>query len=187
MKRTLALLVGLMLCISLIPAASVAEEPAYSYSMVMYNFGPLDEDPIMVKHWEEKYGVDFDLIYAETSSLRDQVNLMIAGGEIPDVMQHIDSAAYFDQGILGGWTEEFFREKAPRLSAYIDEIEPAAWSYAKFDGELMYSIPGFRLYNTVTSPIIWRTDWLENVGISEIPKTIDDVEAAFYKFVNDDP
>lgn len=186
MKKTLVMILAMMLCIGLLPATLAGEQP-YKYSMVMYNFGPLDEEPAMEKIWEEKYGVNFDLIYVENSSLQEQVNLMIASNEIPDVMQHIDSASYFDQGILGGWTEEFFREHAPRLSAYIDEIEPAAWAYAKFDGELMYSIPGFRLYNTVASPYIWRTDWLKKVGIEEIPEKLEDVEAAFYKFVNEDP
>jgi putative aldouronate transport system substrate-binding protein len=186
MKRTLALLLGLAVLLAIAPTAAFAED-TYSYSMVMYNFGPLDDEPVMEKYWEDKYGVDFNLVYAEQSSKQEQINLMVAAGEIPDVMQDINSASYFDQGIIGGWTEEFFREHAPKLSAYIDEIQPAAWGYSKFDGELMYSIPGFRLYNSVTSPIIIRTDWLEAVGVTELPKTLDEYESVFYKFANDDP
>lgn len=186
MKKTLALLIGLAMVLGMFASVAMAAEP-YSYSMVMYNFGPLDEEPVMEKYWEEKYGVDFKLVYAEQSSKRDQINLMVAGGEIPDVLQDIDANSYYEQGIIGGWTEEFFREHAPRLSAYIDEIQPASWNYVKYDGELMYSIPGFRLYNSVTSPVIIRTDWLEKVGITELPKTIEDYEKAFYAFVNDDP
>lgn len=61
------------------------------------------------------------------SSAAEQINLMISAGEIPDVMQSIDANAYYQQGIIGGWSEEFFREHAPRLSAYIDETEPKSW------------------------------------------------------------
>lgn len=186
MKKTLALLIGLAIMLSLIPPVALAEEP-YSYSMVMYNFGPLDEDPIMVKKWEEKYGVDFNLIYVEQSSAAEQINLLVAGGEIPDVMQSINAQSYFEQGIIGGWTEEFFRAHAPRLAAYTDATDANAWGYAKYDGELMYSIPGFRLYNTVTSPIIIRTDWLKNVGIEKLPVTIEEYEDMFYKFAKNDP
>lgn len=188
MKKAILILVALVLALSCVPAVSFAEsgEP-YTYTMVMYNFGPLDEDPVMVKKWNEKYGVIFKPLNVEQSSAQEQINLMISAGEIPDVMQSIDANAYYEQGIIGGWTEAFFREHAPRLSAYIDEIEPKSWAYTRYDGEHMYSIPGFRLYNTVTSPVIWRTDWLETLGIAEIPETLEDVEAAFYRIAKEDP
>lgn len=186
MKRTLSLLLVMLLVTALLPAAFAGAEEKYAYSMVMSNFGPLDENPKMELYWENEYGVDFELLYVESSNAREQVNLMVTGGEIPDVMQTIDMRAYFEQGILGGWTEEFFREHAPNMSKYIDDTNPAAWNYAKFDGELMYTIPGFRMYNSVVSPLIWRTDWLENVGM-EMPRTLEEFEAVCYAFANDDP
>ena len=48
----------------------------------------------------------------------------------------------------------------------LTETDPSAWQIAKFDGELMYSIPCFRKYDTIVTPVVWRTDWLENVGIT---------------------
>jgi putative aldouronate transport system substrate-binding protein len=137
MKRKVAiLLLALMVFVSLPFAVMQAEEP-YTYTMVMYNFGPLDEDPLMVKHWNDKYGVVFKPINVEQSSAQEQINLMISAGEVPDIMQSIDANAYFQQGIIGGWTEEFFREHAPRLAKYIDETEPKSWAYAKYDGTNM--------------------------------------------------
>jgi len=185
MKKTLAMLLGILMLLSVVPA--FAEGETYNYSMVMYNFGPLDENPVMVQKWNEKYGVNFELVYVEQSSAADQINLLVSSGECPDVLQSINAQSYFEQGIIGGWTEEFFRENAPRISTFIDETDANAWSYCKYDGELMYSIPGFRLYNSVTAPVIWRTDWLKNVGIDEIPVTLEEVEEAFYKFAQEDP
>lgn len=187
MKRSLSFFLAFILVITLAPAAVLAEGQTYTYTMVMQNFGPLYENPKMVDYWNQQYGVEFKLVYVENASAGEQINLMVAGGDIPDVLQYIDQRSYFDQGIIGGWTEEFFRENAPNISKYIDEVNPAAWSYAKFDGELMYTIPGFRMYNTVASPIIFRTDWLKKVGIEEMPKTLEEYEKAFYAFVNDDP
>ena len=112
---------------------------------------------------------------------------MVTAGEIPDVLQYVDKQAYYEQGIIGGWTEEFFREHAPNLSAWIDAENPAAWNYVKYDGELMYTIPVYRLFNTVAGPLVWRADWLRNVGIDKIPETLEETEAAFYAFVNNDP
>ena len=159
----------------------------YEYSMVMHNFGPWDENPEMLEMWENEYNADFNLVYVETATAGDQINLMIASGEIPDVLQMVDMNQYYKDGIIGGWTEEFFREHAPNLSKYIDETDPSAWQIAKFDGELMYSIPCFRKYDTIASPVVWRTDWLKNVGIEEIPKTLEEFENAFYKFAQNDP
>lgn len=163
------------------------ETEHYTYRMVMRNFGPWDEDAEMVARWEEEYNVDFDLVYVEDSSAADQINLMVASGDVPDVLQYVNQNKYYMDGIIGGWTEEFFREHAPNLSKFIDETDPSAWQISKFDGELMYSIPGFRKYDTISSPVVWRTDWLENVGITEIPQTLDEVEEAFYKFAKEDP
>ncbi len=159
----------------------------YEYSMAMRNFGPWDENPEMLVRWEEEYNADFNLVYVEDAQGADQINLMVASGEIPDVMQYVDMNKYYQDGIIGGWTEEFFREHAPNLSKYIDETDPSAWQIAKFDGELMYSIPCFRLYDTIATPVVWRTDWLKNVGIENIPRTLDEFEDAFYKFAKNDP
>lgn len=186
MRKTVTLLLALLMCFSVAFSASASTEP-YTYTMVMYNFGPLDEDPIMVKHWNEKYGVTFQPINVEQSSAQEQINLMISGGEIPDIMQSIDANAYYQQGIIGGWTEEFFRKHAPRLAKYIDETEPKSWAYTRYDDVNMYSIPGFRLYNTVTSPFIWRTDWLKALGLDAPPEKLEDVEAVFYRIAKEDP
>lgn len=159
----------------------------YTYRMVMNNFGPWDDNAEMIERWEKEYNVDFELIYVENSSAGDQINLMVASGDVPDVLQYVDQNKYYVDGIIGGWTEEFFREHAPNLSKFIDETDPSAWQISKFDGELMYSVPGFRKYDTISTPVVWRTDWLENVGITEIPKTLEEVEEAFYKFAKEDP
>lgn len=168
-------------------AGSEGSEKHYQYSMVMHNFGPWDDKPEMVERWEKEYNADFNLVYVETASAGDQINLMIASDDIPDAMQMVDMNKFYKDGIIGGWSEEFFREHAPNLSKYIDETDPSAWQIAKFDGNLMYSIPCFRKYDTIASPVIWRTDWLKNVGIEEIPRTLDEFEDAFYKFTQGDP
>lgn len=165
----------------------ITDGKVYKYKMVMQNFGPWDEKPEMVRYWEEYFGdVSFELIYVQ-ENFNDKVNLMVSSDEIPDVLQGIDQQKYFEQGIIGGWEETFFRKNAPKIAKYIDNTDASAWNLAKFDGNLMYSIPGFRLYNTIPNPVWWRTDWLQTLGINEIPQKLEDVEAAFYKISNSDP
>lgn len=47
MKKATLLLLALAMLLAAMPLAAGAEEAAepYTYTMVMYNFGPLDEDP----------------------------------------------------------------------------------------------------------------------------------------------
>ncbi len=171
------------------PTASGSSEADehYAYSMVMHNFGPWDDTPEMVERWEQEYNAEFNLEYVETASAGDQINLMIASDDIPDVMQMVDMNKFYKDGIIGGWSEEFFREHAPNLSKYIDQADPSAWQISKFDGNLMYSIPCFRKYDTIATPVVWRTDWLKNVGINDLPKTLAEYETALYKFAKEDP
>lgn len=159
----------------------------FAYNMVMHNFGPWDDTPEMGERWEKEYNAEFNLEYVETASAGDQINLMIASDDIPDVMQMVDMNKFYKDGIIGGWSEEFFREHAPNLSKYIDETDPSAWQISKFDGNLMYSIPCFRKYDTIATPVVWRTDWLKNVGINDLPKTLAEYETALYKFAKEDP
>lgn len=187
MKRTILILLALAMIVTVLPVTSIAEDEVYTYTMAMYNFGPIDDDAVMVKMWNEKYGVNFVPVYREQSNAGELTNMMVANGETPDIMQSIDADAYFKQGVIGGWTEEFFREYAPRTAAYLDENAPESYAYSKYDDKLMYTIPGLRLYNTVADPFIWRIDWLEALGYEELPVTLDEVEEAFYKIAKEDP
>jgi putative aldouronate transport system substrate-binding protein len=49
---------------------------------------------------------------------------------------------------------------------------------------------GFEVVNlnmNYETPIIWRDDWLKNVGINKIPTTLDETEKALYAIVKGDP
>jgi len=78
------------------------------------------------------------------------------------------------------------KKYAPYLyNDYIEKQLPGSLKYGMIDGKL-YGIPmpAGILYR---KPMVWRGDWLKNVGITKTPETLDEFEQAFYKFVNDDP
>lgn len=170
--------------------ATGTEEKVYTYTIVPALSSPADENAEMKLYWEQKFNAKFELIYLENSKYFDLLNLRIASNQIPDVMnmqslQYISQ--YKDEGVLGGWEEEFFRKNAPKLAKMIDEKLPKdAIKLSKIDGK-MYTVPGARYHNKFNAPVIWRTDWLKKLGINEIPKKLEDVEKAFYKFRNEDP
>lgn len=163
------------------------EKKTYKYRMAMYNDSPWNDDIKSLDYYKKMFpDLDIDLVYVEKSSADEKMNLMISSGDIPDVMQFGNKDMLYNQGVYGCWTEEFFREHAPNISKMIDETDPMAWEYAKYDGKNMYSIPGWNINTTYPRISVYNKKWLEAVG-EEVPKTIEDAERVFYKFTDDDP
>lgn len=162
-------------------------DASYHYTMAMYNKGPWNEPTESLEYYKELFpDMDIELVYVEQANASEKISLLISSGDVPDVMQMVDRNALYSQGVLGCWTEEFFREHAPNISKIIDETDPNAWDYVKYDGENMYSIPGWNLNNTFPEISVWNQNWLDAVG-EEVPTTLEDAERIFYKFVTDDP
>ena len=187
MKKTLSLLLALAL---LLAAACIGHaDERYVYTSAQYNVGPIDENPPVVQRINEKYGVEFQMVYIEDSSRSQQISLLASSNELPDIIympSAIDAQMLYDQGMIGTWTEEFFREHAPRISAMIDTYAPSGWSAVKFDGK-MYTVPGIRYVNTIPTCIAWNADWLAKLGVTEIPTSLEEMEKLLYRFAKEDP
>ena len=54
------------------------------------------------------------MIYLENSNADAQINLLAASDELPDVFAYGDEQMLLEQGMIGTWTEEFFREHMPK-------------------------------------------------------------------------
>ena len=166
---------------------SDSSDKVYHYTMAMYNSGPWNDPVESLAYYKEIFpDIDIELVYVEKANATEKISLLIGSKDTPDVMQMADRDTLYNQGALGSWTEEFFREHAPNISKIIDEIDPEAWNYVKYDGENMYSIPGWNLNNTYSEISVWNQDWLDAVG-EKVPTTLEDAERVFYKFVKDDP
>ena len=115
MKKTLALLLAAPAPCALLPAASLAEEPEYTYTVAPYTTGPLGEKTPIIDFMNEHYHVKFEMIYLENSNADAQINLLAASDELPDVFAYGDEQMLLEQGMIGTWTEEFFRSICPSI------------------------------------------------------------------------
>ena len=187
MKKTLALLLAALMLCALLPAASLAEEPEYTYTVAPYTIGPLGEKTPIIDFMNEHYHVKFEMIYLENSNADAQINLLAASDELPDVFAYGDEQMLLEQGMIGTWTEEFFREHMPKYSAMIDEYIPLAWSLCKKDG-MMYTLPGMN-YEYLAAPDVcaWNRDWLDKLEVSEIPTDLDGMVQLMYRIAKEDP
>ena len=105
-------------------------------------------------------------------------NLMIAGGELPDIIIHTltDPQSYIDQGIILPLNEYIEGGKTPNLKKYLDE-HPEIDKAIKTDNGDYYMFPWARNDDWLLvfrGPAV-RKDWLEECGLEE-PVTLKDYD-----------
>jgi len=146
-------------------------------------------DAKYVKIMEDKYNIDLDIWECYGENYVTQVNAKIAGGEIPDVVKMsggLPVADYVKQGLIIPIEEDFLKTNMPKYYADLYALSPTPFKYCKVDGKI-YGIPGTSADGIYHFTCIFRSDWLANVGITKVPETLAEYEAAFYAFTNDDP
>lgn len=138
---------------------------------------------------EEKFKVDIKPLFYPKQNYNDKKTMLMASGEIPDVIYEMDPAYVagdVSQGFLAEVDYEKIAEKAPTLYKNITDEEAKAWLYSRVDGK-NYGIPNMTYSNQLGRLGLWRTDWLKNVGIDKIPETIDEMHDALVKITKNDP
>ncbi len=194
MRKWLSLLLAAMMVLGMLPAIATAEENPYAehYKIVWttYIAAPLNADATLLKMVEEKFNVDIDMLNYEDANFLEQLNLAIGSGDTPDVIRLKDPSqlvTYIDQGVIGEFDLELVREHLPFLTYWLDQLEDGAfWSMGAYEGA-QYGIPGISNGNVFHLPSIYNKDWMEAVGVTETPKTLEELETLLYKFANEDP
>ncbi|WP_409346356.1 extracellular solute-binding protein [Paenibacillus sp. MBLB4367] len=160
-----------------------------SISWVSGQSTPVDANAKMIKYWNEKLNVKLDIWNVESNNFAEAMNLKFASGEIPDRMVVNGFAMlqkYVDQDLLAEIPLEMLKKHAPNVYAKTEKEMPNAFEYAKISGKI-YGIPKLVMYDRFRAPVVWRGDWLKNVGIAKTPETLEEFEQAIYKLANGDP
>ncbi|WJH37005.1 ABC transporter substrate-binding protein [Paenibacillus sp. CC-CFT747] len=136
---------------------------------------------------EDKFNAKFKFWYVDPNKWDDNVNVRLGAGEMPDVIKvrtQKNLVNYIDQGVLAPISRDLIDKFAPTYAKYLDTTYPETWDYVKSGGKL-YGIPATTTpYSTL---VVWREEWLKNVGITKVPETLAEFEDALYKFRNNDP
>lgn len=114
----------------------------------------------------EPLGVHVDLIPVPRSGSDNQVNLMLAGGEAPDIIRTYDRqrvATYASQGGILDLTE-YMDYLSEEYRAHTDAIE-----FCQFEGG-QYALPGIYAYHGKSHETFLRQDLVSEMGIS-MPST----------------
>jgi putative aldouronate transport system substrate-binding protein len=160
--------------------------PTYEYA-IQLGYTP-EDNTFGQKYFEKKFNVKIKHIRLEGGNRLEQLNLMYATGTIPDLVDGSLGLVteYTKQGLLAEIPEDLIKKNMPGYYKTLQKYDSGLLSIAKVDGKNM-GLPRFSISGGVPRPAAIRQDWLENVGITQLPKTLDELEEAFIKFRNEDP
>jgi putative aldouronate transport system substrate-binding protein len=136
--------------------------------------------------------VDFKHPGGDGAQVTEQFNLMIASGNLPDVIQtNWLSVPRGPQNAIKEGTiirlNELIEENAPNFKKFLED-HPDIASMIKTDEGDIYSFPFIRLDEKIKiyyGPIM-RMDWLKTLNLDP-PTTIEEWETVLTAFKNDDP
>jgi putative aldouronate transport system substrate-binding protein len=169
-------------------------------SVAPYMFGPIEKDIItpMVEEVVKGYGYNVELenIYIETSAYHDVLNLRIASNEAPDIFYPGDIGrlySWYDQGAIAEWDRSFLEKNAPDFvrnwsnnKIVSDKYFDLPWKMGSKDGK-MIALPAINADFGPTLNAVYNKQWLDKLGVKELPLSLEDWYALMTRFAKEDP
>ena len=213
MATVVALVLALSLCACSTPAPAATEAPAVTTAPAqntavptataaatqapevpaepmdiswMASGAPLEPNSWGELTFNEVFNVKLEIIQAEDDAER---NVLFASGVVPDfiAVSNINQlTSYTDQGLLAEVPISMIEQNMPTYYPMCISYDPNFFTYSIINDQNM-GVAKFRATSTAPIAAAIRADWLTNVGIDKVPSTIEELEAAFVAFVQNDP
>ena len=137
---------------------------------------------------EEKFNVEIEPLFYEENKYQDKKVMLMAGGEIPDLIYELDPLHVFndvDQDFVVEVPYDTIKQYAPEYFAYLTEYAPAAWIYSRYEDK-NWGVPNVNHSHMLSKSAVYRKDWLDKFNL-DVPETLDELHTALYQFANGDP
>lgn len=138
---------------------------------------------------QEDTGVKINFIHPTVGKEKEQFNLMITSGELPDIIQY---ASYYNGGVLQGYNDGVYADLTP----YLEEYAPDYLALINSSDELRREVYkdgkviAFERIKTeddlISCRVLLRGDWLKEFGM-DVPVTLEDYEAYFQAILDNKP
>lgn len=141
------------------------------------------------KELEDRFNVEIENVKVDIYNL-EQVNVYFASGESADVIMHNASRIdqMVDSGVIRDVPFEWLEQYAPAIVQALDGVAPTElWRDKGSYGGKFYAVPSLSKTWLTPRVLSLRKDWMEAVGVSEIPETLDQLEDLLLKLRNGDP
>ena len=168
---------------------SVSAEGTKEYTLFgMYNTQIFDEQFAIFKKATELTGVTLkSKISQNATDEKEAYNLMIASGDLPDIIRSSSGTDLETLGLDGGSIalEELVEEHAPNIKAYWKKNPDHKRIATAYDGH-SYFIPYYTPKGVPGSVFFVRQDWLDKLGLPQ-PVTVTDYYNTLKAFRTQDP
>ncbi len=216
MKKLLILLLSAILVLTACSSndkASKEKEPAKDVAVNKEGFPIVDEEITLsmmapgtglaewkdmptLKEYSEKTNINFEYITPPMSDFQTKLNLAFASGDIADIIYAAGSTNltagmevdYGKQGVLIP-LEDLIDEHAPNIKKLFEENPEIKKSVTTVDGHI-YSLPAINMHPTsgwYRGPMWFNGQWLDALGVKELPKTTDELYDLLVRFKTEDP
>ncbi|MCF6409491.1 extracellular solute-binding protein [Pseudalkalibacillus salsuginis] len=154
------------------------------------------KDMPTLKEYSEKTNINFEYITPPMSDFQTKLNLAFASGDIADIIYAAGSSNltagmevdYGKQGVLVP-LEGLIEEHAPNIRKIFEENPEIKKSITTVDGHI-YSLPAINMHPTsgwYRGPMWFNGQWLDALGVKELPKTTDELYDLLVRFKTEDP
>jgi putative aldouronate transport system substrate-binding protein len=168
-----------------LPAKTSLQNNSRPFSITImttsFTKSPAGSESPVVKAIEDFTGTRLNFQWVSNSSYEVQMNLILASGNLPDVML-ITSKSF---SAVNAARNGAFAEIGSRLNNYknLRQMNRIVMNNILIDNKL-YGLPRMRILGRYGA--IYRKDWLQNTGLKE-PETIDDFYNMLKAFTYADP
>jgi len=182
--KSLVIICILALLLSSLVVGFGATKSKYSFKITFmtqtFDADPAPPDSPVLLKLEDYTKVDVDVIWVPSTAYDDKLNIMLASGNLPMVLYANKTAS-----IIGAARAGAFWELGPYLKNYknLKKANPIVLWNSSIDGKI-YGI--YRARNLGRNGIVYRKDWLKNVGL-DTPQTIDEFYKMLKAFTYNDP
>jgi len=165
----------------------VSDEPIELSIFLLDGIWHFDNEWPVFKKAEEMTNVTLSGTLSKSVSDGTQAfNLMMASGEIADIVQHYGKDDFFRYGAEGAFValDDLIEQHAPNIKAFLEKRPDVKKFITAPDGKIYY-IP-YVTDGEVAEGWFIRKDWLDKLGLQE-PKTVDEFYAVLKAFKEQDP
>lgn len=143
---------------------------------IAYDEGENSADNYIIDYLEEKLNVEYQYAFSvDPSTYNTKVNMTIASGELPDVMNvnYMQLVELVEADAIEDMTEAFATYASEGLKGCFESTGGITVDLATFDGKMMAI--GDICPSMDCVPVLWvRADWLEECGL-EAPSTLEEI------------
>lgn len=188
--RKLALFVALTMALGMLSGlsfAAIAEEESEPVRITCFapnpSWGPINNDIWMMQEIGSRTNTQLDFIITPSSNSLEKFNLMLAGGDLPDLVLYTSTYIVKNKEFFKP-LNELIESDCPNYAQLLEENPTLRKILTQTDGNI-YTFP-YVLADQFNYCFYVRQDWLDTLGL-DAPVTLNDWYDMLVAFRDDDP